>query len=174
MAICTVIVAGLFLAALQASTVAGMNVRWQQDATVGTALGQDLLSEIMQQPYADPTSGTGSFGLEAGEAGASRALYDDVDDYNGWDRSPPAYRDGTNFTWATGYRRAVSVAWVHPTSLATQGSETLVKRIVVTVSRQERAVATLTALRSKAAGHPPGATPPPAPTVLEELLKLLP
>jgi type II secretory pathway pseudopilin PulG len=115
----------------------------------GLLLAQGLMAEILQQAYADPQSGLGSFGAE--ETATNRSLFDDVDDYNGWQASPPQNKAGTPIAWATGYEEQVSVAWVDPTAgFAQSASATGVKRIVVSINRGNRTVVTLTAYRTQA------------------------
>ena len=87
--------------------------------------------------------------MQARSATAARALWDDVDDYDGWSASPPEEKDGTAITWASDFTRAVSVDWVVRSDLSqTTSSETQVKRIEVTVSRGEREIVTLVAYRT--------------------------
>lgn len=109
------------------------------------------MAEILQQAYADPVFGIGSFGLAAAEAATGdRSLFDDVDDYNGWQAGPPQYRDGTVIPGTDGYERLVSVAWVNPDDLlGVSGSETGVKRILVTVEHQGRMIVSQSAYRTK-------------------------
>ncbi|HSV15467.1 MAG TPA: type II secretion system protein [Tepidisphaeraceae bacterium] len=101
----------------------------QMERRLGYELGQQLMSEILQQYFQDPVSPV--FGPESGE---TRANYDDVDDYNGWTETPPARRDGTALSDYSGWTRAVAVAYVDPLNPgSTIGSSTL-KRVTVTVT----------------------------------------
>ena len=113
-------------------------------------LAQDLMAEILQQAYADPAYGPGSFGLGGDEVGdGSRSLWDDVDDYHGWSASPPEQKDGTPITGLADWQRSVNVAWVDPMALSqVEGSESDVKRITVTVTHKNVPVASLTAFRT--------------------------
>jgi hypothetical protein len=56
------------------------------------------------------------YGREAGEAASSRSSFDDVDDYNGWDQSPPQYRDGTEIPDRRQWRQRVNVRRVAPSN----------------------------------------------------------
>ncbi|OYW18935.1 MAG: hypothetical protein B7Z55_09750 [Planctomycetales bacterium 12-60-4] len=92
------------------------------------------------------------FGPELGEpavATGPRTLYDDVDDYHGWSRSPPQSRNGTPMSDLTGWQRSVAVEFVNPSNpgsvaLLDQG----IKRVTVTVRRNGVTLATSVALRS--------------------------
>ncbi|MCK4343309.1 MAG: hypothetical protein KAY37_16465 [Phycisphaerae bacterium] len=148
--ISTVVVSVMLVAALHAVGAARLGLRQIGNHSRGVLLAQDLMTEILQQHYADPVYGLGSFGVDGDEATTGdRSLYDDVDDYDGWQVAPPQYKDGTEITWATEYERLVEVAWVLPSNpQQTSGSETGVKRITVTVSHDGAEVAELTALRT--------------------------
>ncbi len=115
-----------------------------------TALATQLLSEITQNFYLDP-AGFGVFGPESGEAGSSRALFDDVDDYHNWTASPPQMKDGTAISGLTNWTRTVTVEHVDPDTLAPCGAaDRGVKRITVTVTDPRGIPTTVTALRAKA------------------------
>ncbi len=147
--ISTLVISVMLVAALSAVAL----VRTGEVRTVerrrGLLLAQMLMAEILQQAYVDPSSGPGGFGIAADELTGNRSRFDDVDDYYNWDASPPQNRDGTAIPWASGYEQIASVNWVDPNNLSvTSGSETYVKRIVVTTKYQGRTVATLTAYRT--------------------------
>lgn len=115
----------------------------------GTMLAEQLLTEICQNPYNDPQGGT-TFGPEAGDITnpATRSVFDDVDDYNGWSESPPQNKDGTTLSNFTGWTRSVSVAYVDPTTLSASDSDTGLKKITVTVRDPRGGQTVLTALRT--------------------------
>lgn len=119
----------------------------------GLAMGQQLMAEILQQPYVDPDGGPLILGPDPSEEGdGSRALWDDVDDYDGWSASPPQDKDGTEASNLQGWRRTVEVVWVDPTDPSqTVGSDQGAKWISVTVTRDDKLIASLAALRSSAA-----------------------
>lgn len=144
------IVGTMLVAAL--SAVGGVRTTQQKtaDRARGVQLAQDLLSEIMSQPYEDVDYAPGSFGLGADEVGdGSRALWEDVDDYDGWSASPPQEKDGTPIPGCADWERRVDVAWVSPTDVRTEiGNDARLKRIVVTALCRGVEVAELVALRS--------------------------
>ncbi len=116
----------------------------------GLALARNLMAEILGQAYADPVTGPDSFGLPSDKVGdGSRALWDDVDDYDGWSASPPQQKDGSVMTGLTGWRRSVEVDWVDLWDLSqVVGSNQGVKRINVVVTCNDARVASLTAFRT--------------------------
>jgi prepilin-type N-terminal cleavage/methylation domain-containing protein len=121
----------------------------------GWLLAQDLASEILACLY-EESDGTPSFGRETGESSNLRAAYDDVDDYDGWQCSPPKNRDGSTIADHTGWTRTATVDWValaNPELVV--AAEQGLKLIVVEVKFQDEVVARLTALRAKAWQEPP-------------------
>lgn len=146
--ISTIIVAMMFVAAL--NTVGASRVTQYKASQVirGQLMAESLLSEILQQSYEDP-DGTPIFGLETGELGTTRAAWDDVDDYEEFTESPPATKDGTVLTNATGWERQVRVEWVAASDPTTaQTAETGIKRVVVTVRYTGSPQTSLAALKA--------------------------
>lgn len=143
-----VIVAVMLVAALTTVGAAKLGQYKTSQRSRGQLLAEALMAEILQQNYKEPTD-TPVFGCESGESATSRANYDDVDDYNGWSSSPPLYKDGTQMSEFTGWRRSVTVEWVNPTNPAeVKLQETNAKRITVTVLYQNMQVARLVAIRT--------------------------
>src|SRR5690606_19370289 len=108
----------------------------------------------LQQQYAEEQS-VAVFGVEVGEvAGSSgpRTSFDDVDDYHGWDASPPQARDGTPLFNTKEWRRWVVVQCVDPSNLArplSNSDDKGVKRIEVRVSYQGQTLASLTGFQTR-------------------------
>ena len=101
-----------------------------------SGLADELMSEIVQQPYSDP-DGSAVFGRESGESPTPRSAFDDVDDYDGWNASPPQYRDGTTIPDRTNWRQRVVITRVVPTNpTQTSGTDQGAKRIRVTIEYQ--------------------------------------
>jgi len=114
----------------------------------GRLLAELLMAEILRQDYQEP-DGSVVFGPESGEAGATRADFDDVDDYHGWSSSPPTNKDGTTIPALENWQQSVTVEWIDPMNVAqVQGSESYAKRITVTVSRDTIPVASLVAIKT--------------------------
>jgi len=122
----------------------------QTEQSRATALARQLLCEIMQHGYTDPDF-PGGFGPGSTE---DRTTFDDVDDFNGYSESPPCARSGALLPGYAGWTRRVDVAWANPSSPQdSSGSETGLKRIVVTVTSPTDRVTALTALRSRNSGY---------------------
>jgi len=122
--------------------------RAAREGLVAQRLATDLLAEIALLPYKDP-NGSVKFGPEDDESAATRAAFDDIDDYDGWTASPPQKKDGTAETGADGYTRSVLVQCVSVsdfTSVQTD-SQTLPKRIRITVSKAGTPPVTITTVR---------------------------
>lgn len=125
------------------------------DATLkhakGKFLAEDLLSEIVKLDYGEPVDADSGMGLDAGEAGGNRILFDDVDDYHNW--SPPVPEDvgGNPIAGMEGWRRSVVVEHVSPNDLSMAlANHTGVKRITVTVTYKGEVVASLQSIRTDA------------------------
>ena len=117
---------------------------------IATGLANQLLSEVVQNFYVDP-SGPSVFGPETGEAGTSRAQFDDVDDYHNWTESPPQFKDGSTIPGLVGWARKVTVEHIDPDTMAPSGAtDRGVKKISVTVTDPRGVSTTVVALRSKA------------------------
>ncbi len=151
--ISVVIVGGMMVAALNTVGAAKLGNQKNTSRKSGNLLAQQLMGEILTQGYAEPVDAPG-FGRESSESGGDRTDYDDVDDYDAWSSSPPELKDGTVIPDLAGWARQVSVAWVNAADLSlTSGSETNVKRIIVTVTYNGVEVASLTAVRTLARDH---------------------
>ena len=127
--------------------------------TIAVTLAQDLMEEILAQPYEDAIDGDGT-GPDAGESGGTRSGFDDVDDYNAWTATPPQDKSGVEMVAYTGYTRSVQVVWALPADPnADDVVATGLKRIEVTIEYDGRRFAFLTAWRSSA--FTPGPEAPP-------------
>jgi len=150
-AVCLVIVGVMWVAALRTAAFARTTEFRAAQRERGLLLAQELLAEILLQPYADPQSGTTVYGLETGEAGTgTRALFDDLDDYINWQESPPQAKDGTVMTELTGWKRQVRVQRL---KLLTVGQESTTESglrcCTVTVSHNGAVLAELSSMRSQ-------------------------
>ena len=131
--------------------------RQAEDRIAAIELANQLMTEIVFLPFEDPLV-SGSFGLEQSEATAfaagNRPLLDDVDDYNGWNFSPPRDRSGVVMTDYADYRQQVNVAFAQniSTSSGIPVPSAYVKLITVKVLRGNRELARLVTLRTKYAG----------------------
>ncbi len=144
------IVGVILVAALQTAAAARSLAQRSADRSRAALLAQELMSEILQQPYEDAAAGRGSFGREAGESTpGNRSLFDDVDDYHDWSESPPRDRNGSAIGDAADWRWEVTVWWASRTAPNLKFlSDTRLKRIEVVVSRSSLVLTRRVALRS--------------------------
>lgn len=144
------IVGTLVVAAMNTVGASTLGQKKIGDRGVGLLLARDLVDEILQQNYEDADASGGSFSLDADEVGdGSRALWNDVDDYDGWSAAPPEQKDGTVMSEFPGWRRTVSIEWVEESNLnSTSVSDTRIKRIFVTVAYKNVDVAKLVSIRT--------------------------
>lgn len=146
----TMIVGMMAVAALNALGAASKSANNIGNRAVALGLADELMSEIVQTTYNDPNQ-TPVLGRESGEAATPRSGFDDVDDYNGWNQSPPQYRDGTTIPDRTNWRQKVTVAYVQPANptLATPSNvDQGVKRIKVTIEYNGKVLAEQYAIRT--------------------------
>jgi type II secretory pathway pseudopilin PulG len=144
----TMIVSLMAVATLNGLGAATKSAESIGNRAIAVGLADELMSEILQQPYSDP-DGSNTFGHETGEPVSPRSAFDDVDDYNTWNASPPQYRDGSVIPNRTGWTQQVQVTRVSPTD-PTQISATDqgVKRIRVMISYGGQILADESALRT--------------------------
>lgn len=131
----TLIVGVMAVATLNALGAATKSANSIGNRAVALGLADELMAEILQAAYSDPDT-TPTFGPEGAESAGPRSAFDDVDDYNGWNKSPPQYADGTTIPDRADWRQRVQVAYVQPANptLATPGNtDQGAKRIKVTI-----------------------------------------
>jgi type II secretory pathway pseudopilin PulG len=151
-AVLSTLVIGIMLVAVLNTVGAARTAQvWNSDRLRAACLASTLLAEITDQAYAEPTE-LPLFGPEASELLATRSAFDDVDDYNGWSKSPPENADGTAIPgYSSDWRRSVSVVYAATSAnpAANSLTDTGLKRITVTVSRRGIKLAELTAVRAQ-------------------------
>jgi MSHA pilin protein MshD len=144
----TMIVGLMAVAALNALGAATKSANSIGNRAVAAGLADELMSEILMQPYSDP-NGSAVLGRESGESASPRSAFDDIDDYDGWNASPPQYRDGTVIPDRTNWRQRVAVVYVVPTNpTQTSGSDQGAKRIRVSIEYQGITLADQYAIRT--------------------------
>lgn len=146
----TMIVGMMAVAALNSLGAATRSSESIGNRAVALGLADELMAEIMQAPYEDPSQ-TVAFGRETGEAASPRSEFDDVDDYDGWDKKPPQYYDGTTMPDRAKWRHRVRIRRVSPSdptqiSATDQGS----KRIQVFIEFDNQVLAEQIAIRTNA------------------------
>lgn len=142
------ITAVLITAATRSIAAAKVRERKTLDQINESYLANELLNEIQLQAFSEPDD-VPNFGLESGESGVNRLLYDDIDDYNGLTESPPQRRDGSAWSAFANLTRTVKVSWVSdspPHNAETSG--TGLKRIEVSIIRNSTVILKLTGYRS--------------------------
>ncbi len=146
-ALATALVAGLAVAVLTTAGRLGVARQKTADAVLAGALADQLMQEILALPFEEPGGSGGALGPDAGETG--RALFDDVDDYDGFSEATIALRDGTARSGLTGWSRSVRVERLSDTYAVTSSPSATLKRITVTVRRGGVVLARLSAVRGK-------------------------
>ena len=107
-----------------------------QARTKATALAKGLMEEILSKSFEDPGGASGSFGTEE----ASRADYDDVDDYDGLNVCPAQDSQGNVLSGYAGFRTAVTVENVGagaPGGASVADGSTDFKRVTVAVTAND-------------------------------------
>ena len=135
------------LAVLAMTTSLGFAFQHQSDGlwrTKTAALAQSYVEEIMARRYDENTplggvpacapatvacTAPGSF-----DDGEARALFDDVDDYDGVDESPPVDVNGVARAEYAGYRVQVAVAYATAGQVATLGLDATTDAKLVTIT----------------------------------------
>jgi hypothetical protein len=145
------LVAGLVVVALDAAGGAMVGRQRIGDRSRGQLLAQDLMTEILAQRYEEPVDAP-SFGLEGTEVTTKRDEFDDVDDYHGWQGAPPQRKGGVEMPEHSDWRREVIIEYADPYNLlATLATDSGIKRITVTVKKNDIVVASMVAIRTFAA-----------------------
>ena len=115
----------------------------------GARLTEQLLAEVMAMPYKDPQgAGTGT-GPETGESTTTRADFDDVDDYNGWNESDVQDKDGNTIEGFDGWSRSVETWRAERLGGNPWFSDTGLKRIRVRATSPEGVVTERLAFRGE-------------------------
>lgn len=145
------IVSGVLVAALGTFGAIGRARQIQIERAQAFGLAEQVMAEVVQSQFQEP-SGATTLGPDAGET--TRALYDDVDDFNMWSASPPQARDGTALAGYTGWTVRVSVQNVTPTAPNTDNvADVGLKRIMVQVKTPSRVKHRLEALRARGGSY---------------------
>jgi type II secretory pathway pseudopilin PulG len=146
----TMIVGMMAVAALNALGAASKSANSIGNRAVALGLADGLMSDVVRTAYSDPNQ-TPVFGRESGEAATPRSGFDDVDDFDGWNQSPPQYRDGTVVPDRTNWRERVQVSYVqpaNPTQATPSNADQGVKRIKVTIECNGKVLAEQYAVRT--------------------------
>jgi hypothetical protein len=146
----TMIVGLMSVAALNGLGAATRSAESIGNRAIALGLADDLMAEILPLPYSDPND-TPVFGPEGAESSGPRSAFDDVDDFHGWNQSPPKNRDGVVIPNRTEWRHRVQVTRVQSTNLtqALSGStDEGVKQILVVIEYRNEILAEQVAIRT--------------------------
>jgi type II secretory pathway pseudopilin PulG len=146
----TLIVGLMSVAALNSLGAATRSAESIGNRAVALGLADDMMAEILPLAYRDP-NGAPAFGPEADESPGPRALFDDVDDFHGWNQSPPQDRNGVTIPNRTDWRRRVFVGYVNrdnPAQSTAGNTDQGVKRIRVVVEYRGQVLAEQFAVRT--------------------------
>lgn len=145
----TMIVGMMCVAALNSLGAATRSSESIGNRAIAMGLADELMSEIVQQPYTDPTQ-TPVFGRESSEpATGPRSAFDDIDDYHGWSASPPQYRNGDPMDERTNWRHRVEITLVAPSNPAqTAATDQGAKRIRVMIEYNNQVLAELISVQA--------------------------
>lgn len=140
-----VLVSGVLASSLSAMGAAGTMRRSTEERHRARHLAQEMLSEVLDQAYEEPSPLMRTFGPEPLESLLfDRSLFDDVDDYDNTFTAPPRTRAGVLIPGYSDWVVMFDVAWVAPEALNTPvGSETHLKRIEVSVYKNSRKLVVL-------------------------------
>lgn len=126
-----IVVSLMLLAALEVVAASRRTIAIAERRATARFLADELLTLAFSKSYSDPNE-TAILGLEISELLATKSSFDDVDDFNGWEESPPTTADEKKMTDYAGWSREATVEWVLPGAPSTvQPSETNAKRITV-------------------------------------------
>lgn len=98
---------------------------------LGCAAAEALLEEVLGKPYVDPQGQVG-LGPDAGEA--TRAAFDNVDDYHGFAEAAGAMQDATGTDYPTEFAEFGRSVSVQATTLQPAGFVVAVSGVTVTVT----------------------------------------
>jgi type II secretory pathway pseudopilin PulG len=155
--ISVMLVAVLFVAALNTFSAAKVNQSLTAQQIRGQMLANSFIDEILEKAYQEPND-TVAFGREGSELSATdRSSFDDVDDFHGYVDNPVRDRQGTTLTAGTGWARHATVVYVSLSpqgegskSFTPVGTDQGFKLVKVAVYHDGRQVAELTAIRTAA------------------------
>ena len=149
----TMIVGLMTVAALNSLGAATRSSESIGNRAVAQGLADELMSEIIPAAYSDPNGAT-NIGPDGAESAGPRSVFNDVDDYHGWDKSPPQYRDGTVMPDRADWRHRVEVTRIVPDDpTQTSGSDQGAKLIRVTVEYRGQILAEQLAVRTNTDGE---------------------
>ena len=144
----TVIVGILMVASFSTIAASRRSQMSESNEVRGMAIAEALIAEITQLPMRETPCDCG-YGPEAGETGANRVNFDDVDDYQNLIDSPPKSRIGTACAGYSDLSRRVAIDLVTTADWnATSATYVGVYRITVRILLGTKEVCRLVAYRT--------------------------
>jgi prepilin-type N-terminal cleavage/methylation domain-containing protein len=144
----TVLVGVCLVAAMRAFAMTLFTQTGMSDDAVAACLADDLLSEVIQKHYSDP-SGASEVQVDGDEVPQQKTSFDDVDDYHGWKENPPQDHSGQPIAGLDDWTRGVRVELVEPAEPnKASASDQGLKRIIVEVEKGGRVRAVRSGLRA--------------------------
>lgn len=124
-----------------------------QERSIALELANALMTQIATLPFSD-LDGGGLIGRDAGEQAHDRSRFDDIDDYHGWDASPPKDAANEDMTDFAGFRQQVTVAYDDSFGEHVGGglAADTFKEITVTISKDDKVLARLVTVRARRSG----------------------
>ncbi len=123
------------------------------DRLLASNLANEMLGEISTKLFVDPDSvNVDSLGVESNELAVQRRYFDDIDDFDGIENTPPQLSNGASYTNLQGWTRSVIVQHVEVANPSSSSlTETGLKRVRVVVQKDGVTLASVNALHSEAA-----------------------
>lgn len=149
----TMIIGFVLVGTLQIVAPLVRSTRVHADRMIAANLANELSEEITTRRFTDPeVDAMDALGVDDAESPKVRSGFDDIDDYNAWSASPPISLGNGKIDSLAGWTRSVKVAHVALAD-ATTGSATNtgLKRVTVTVSKNGVVLAQITTLHSQSA-----------------------
>lgn len=132
--LCSVIFSILLVSAVRLAGNLGRSQIALTESEWAKMLAVDMIEEIKLKDYEDP-SNTNEFGPGVDETiFADRIDFDDIDDYDGWNESPPQRRNAQPYPQCDNLTRTIAVRYVEANDFTqTAGSDEGFKEITITV-----------------------------------------
>ncbi len=123
----------------------------QSDRLFADHLANEMTHEISTKLYMDPTKENRlDLGVEPDETLKDRTTFDDVDDFHGWTANPPVLSGNQSLDDMKAWTRSVVVTHVNVDDPTTPSlTETGLKRVVVSVSKNGVVLSSISSLHSK-------------------------
>lgn len=147
--VATLVVGLMLVAALETVGAVFRTQQLNAERLTGPNLALELMTEILARSYEDPEVDNTDIGNTEDASATTRADFDDVDDYHGWEEVSVMNNDGSPNVAFADWQRHVMVQWVKPSTGEPADQDLGLKRITVTVLSSTGDETQLTAYRAK-------------------------